>query len=182
MRNLDAPMVTAIKSGLVIPAFLGVIGFRSTTQHVWTGVGPLPYAGNTYLGLGSLVGVGSIKEGIDIRADGTSVSLSGIDASWYDECMADILIGAPASISFGVMGGGQLLSCYQLFAGQVDQPSVSTGPDDITISLALENKMVNLQRPNSRRYTSADQRMLFPNDCGFGWVEILNDVALVWGG
>ena len=181
MRNLDAPMITAITSGLIIRAFLGMITFRSAAQYVWTGVGPLANGGQTYLGLGSLIGIGSIKEGVDIRADGTSVSLSGIDPTWYDECMADIQIGAPAAIDFAVMGAGQILSRYPLFRGQVDQPSVDFGPDSIAISLALENKMVNLQRPNSRRYTSADQRRQFPNDCGFGWVEILNDAAFRWG-
>ena len=49
------------------------------------------------------------------------------------------------------------------------------------IQLALENRMIQLQRPNVLRYTSADQRLRFPTDTAFGWVEQLNDLALIWG-
>ena len=50
----------------------------------------------------------------------------------------------------------------------------------MTIALKLENRLVNLQRANMRRYTAADQNLYYPGDTAFNWVEILNDQALKW--
>jgi hypothetical protein len=41
--------------------------------------------------------------------------------------------------------------------------------------------MANLQRATNRRYTAADQRSYFPLDSGLNWVEVLSDIALLWG-
>ena len=65
--------------------------------------------------------------------------------------------------------------------GTVDRPAIPVGPDKLTITLALENRMLNLQRPTMRRYTAGDQNYYFPDDSGFNWVEVLNDIALLWG-
>lgn len=101
-----------------------------------------------------------------------------------NQAIADIQIGAPAQIYFGLFN---LDSCelignpYQVFKGQVDQPSINISTETASITLALENKLSNLLRPTARRYTAADQHLIYPDDIGFNWVEILNDIALRWG-
>lgn len=97
------------------------------------------------------------------------------------EALSDIQIGAAAKVYFGLFSNGALLGTpYLAFGGQVDQPKVKVSPDTLTISLALENRLVNLQRASQRRYTSADQHIEYPTDTGFNWVETLNDIALIW--
>jgi len=95
--------------------------------------------------------------------------------------MQDVEIGAPATIWFGLIQNGQLIGTYQIFKGLVDQPSISIDTETVSITLALENRLTDLQRGNGRRYTSADQNLYYPDDTGFTWVEILNDQALRWG-
>jgi len=68
-----------------------------------------------------------------------------------------------------------------VFSGAVDKPSFQISGETVSITLALENKLVDLARPSNRRYTSADQRIDHPTDIGFGWVEQLNDTATLWG-
>ncbi|MGA8109355.1 MAG: hypothetical protein WB974_07955, partial [Acidobacteriaceae bacterium] len=70
---------------------------------------------------------------------------------------------------------------YLIFSGTVDKPTVEISGKTMSITLALENKLVNLQRACQRRYTAADQHLAYPDDIGFNWVEILNDIALRWG-
>jgi hypothetical protein len=80
------------------------------------------------------------------------------------------------------MSGGSLLGTpYLIFSGTVDKPSVKVSAKTSTITLALENRLVNLQRANQRRYTAADQHLSYPTDMAFSWVETLNDIALRWG-
>ena len=183
MRNLDPQMAVGLQAGVIVPAFFAQITFKSQTSYVWTGYGPFAWAGNTYLGVGALAGIGDITEGIEVKADGTSVSLSGIDPDLYAESMADIQVGAPAYLWFALLAQGQILGQpYMIFGGYVDKPTVSTGDNEITITLALETRMTNLQRANCRTYSSADQRVKYPNDSAFAYVEQLNDIAVNWGG
>jgi hypothetical protein len=175
-------MKAALSSGVIVPAILAQLTFRSGTEYIWTGIGPLVYDAQTFTGVGSLGNIGSIVEGMDVRADGTTVSLSGIDPTLYADCMTEIQLGAPAKIWLALLSEGVVIGApYLLFSGLVDKPTVSTGPDAINISLALENRLTNLQRPTARRYTAADQHITYPDDTAFNWVEILNDQALVWG-
>ncbi len=165
-----------------MPVILVMLTFKSATRYVWSGIGTLVYGANAYLGVGSLGSIGVISESTDVKADGTSLTLSGIDPTFLGESMTDIQLGAPAKIWFGLMTNGALIGApYLLFSGTVDQPSVQMGAETISISLKLENRLVDLQRPSMRRYTSADQRLYFPTDTAFGWVEILSDQSLIWG-
>jgi len=181
-RNLESTFAASLGNGQISPVFLAQITFRSQTCFVWSGVGSLVWNGNTFLGVGSLGKVGQITEGVEVKADGTTLTLSGIDPTYQGECLTDILTGAPAKIWFGNLFHGQFVGTpYLLFRGTVDQPTFSVGGETISITLALENKMVDLQRPTMRRYTSADQHLQFPDDTAFGWVEQLSDQALIFG-
>jgi hypothetical protein len=176
-------MLTGIQSNAIAPALMADLTFRTSTQYAWTGPTTLTYNGHDYLGLGSLGTVGSILEGTEVRADGTNVSLSGIDPLLLSESLTDIQVGAPAVIYFALVDQSLALigTPYVIFRGKIDKPTITPGLDTITISLALESPLTNLQRPNLRRYTAADQRLYYPDDTAFNWVEILNDLALVWG-
>lgn len=181
-RNIDPSFAAALSSGLIQPFFMAQLTFNSQTEYVWTGAGNLVYNSQTYLGVGSFAKIGAIQEGTDVQAYGTSVTLSGIDPILLAECMNDIKPGAPAKLWFGGLSNGLIVGVpYLLFSGTMDQPSVSVGVDTISINLALESRMMNLSIPSNRRYTSADQRLQYPTDTGFSWVEQLNDLALSWG-
>lgn len=181
-RNLNTDLKTAMSLGLVTPVLFVRIEFRTQTMRAWTGVGDLVVDGNTYKGVGSFGKMGNITESIDVRADGTSVTLSGIDPILLQECMTDIQLGAPASLAFGLVSNGVIIGApYTLFVGTVDVPTVSVGVETLSITLALESKMVDLSRPSLDRYTTGSQRIKYPTDSSFGWVESLNDISLVWG-
>lgn len=182
-RNISAPMLAGITSNYIQPALMADLTFRSGTQYVWTGPTTLAWNGNQYLGIGSLGTIGSITEGTEVRADGTTVSLSGIDPALLSASLTDIQLGAPAIIRFALVDSSMQIigTPYIIFSGKVDKPTITPGTDTFTISLALESPLTNLQRANMRRYTSADQRVYYPDDTAFSWVELLNDIALRWG-
>lgn len=182
-RNIDSTLLAALSDNLIFPALFVTLTFASSTKWVWTGVGPFIWGGNTYIGVGSLGSIGVIAENDELSAAGTTITLSGIDTALLQDCIGDIQLGAPASIALGLLTSqGQLIGTpYTIFAGQVDAPSITVGGSTLSITLALENKLVNLSRPTLDRYTSASQRILHPTDIGFSWVEQLLDISLVWG-
>lgn len=182
MRNLDTTFAAATVAPVLSPAILVLLTFATATRYVWSGVGQLVFNGNTYLGVGSLGSIGGISEGVGVKADGTTVTLSGIDPIWLAESMTDIQLGGLAEIFFGAVaiGSGNVLigNPYRVYRGCVDQPTVVVGADTVSITLALENRLLDLQRAQSQRYTAADQNLKYPTDMAFNWVEILNDIAL----
>ncbi len=181
-RNLDPSMSKALSAGLIMPVILVMLTFKSKTQYVWSGTGTLVFDSQPYLGIGSLGSIAAISEGTTVNADGTTVTLSGIDPSLLAESLTDIRLGAPAKIWFALMTNGALIgSPYLVFSGLVDQPVVQTGVETITISLKLENRLVDLARASMKRFTSADQQLKYPDDTGFNFVEITSDIALKWG-
>lgn len=181
-RALDPALASALSNGVIVPAVFAMLTFASETSYVWSGVGPFTWGGNTFIGGGGYVGMGGISEGVDVEAKGTSVSLAGIPSALLTECISDIQLGLPAKIWFALLSNGAIIGTpYLHFSGTVDQPSISIDVETSMITLALENKLSNLQRASQRRYTSADQHITYPDDTAFNWVEILNDVALKWG-
>lgn len=183
-RNLSGPLITAITSRQFMPVFLVTLTFKSKTEYVWNGIGTLTYGGNAYKGVGSLGKFSGVQEGVEVKADGTSVTLSGIDADLFDECVTDIQPNLAAQVLFSawdIVAGGLIGTPYPLFVGQIGDADVNVDGETISITLRLENKMIQLQRATNRRYTSADQNIPYPDDSGFAHVEILNDVALRWG-
>ena len=181
-RDVSTPMLDQIETNFIRPAFLADITFASMNVHCWTGAGNITYNGNTYLGVGSFGSVGRIIDGSDVQAYGTTLQLSGIDTTFLSESMTDIQLGAPIAISFALLDSNANVmgNAYPLVIGTVDQPAIKIGTSTCSITLAVENKLSNLQRANMRRYTAADQQLYYPGDTLFNAVEYLNDLALIW--
>jgi hypothetical protein len=182
MRNLDPTLAAGLASGFIQPFYMATLQFKTSVQRVWTGVGNLVVSGQTFVGVGSLAEVGAITEGNGVEARGTTVTLSGIDPVLLGESLTDVQPGLQAIIWLGGMdrSGNILGTPYQIFSGIIDQPSVSVGADTISISLALEGKILDFHRASHRKFTSADQRAVYPHDSGFDWVEKINFVAIRW--
>jgi hypothetical protein len=181
-RTFDSATALELPKAQIFPAVLAQLTFKSETKFIWTGAQDLVYAGNTYLGVGALGEAGPVTESSDVRAEGTSVRLSGIALDLLSETLGDIQLGAPAKLWAAFLANGAVVGMpYLYFSGTVDKPEVLIAKEQFNITLALENRLVNLARASMRRYTAADQHLSYPDDTGFNWVEILNDIALRWG-
>ncbi len=182
-RALDPDLLAAFQQGRLRPFVAAMLTFRSKAEYCWSGVGTLSFGGNDYRGVGIWGRVGTVTEGVQVRADGTTVGLTAIDPDIYHECMADIQQGLPAKLYAGALtDAGDIYGipfCY--FSGYVDSSNFELSPETMTITLNLENLMADLQRPVMLRYTRADQALLHPTCSAFDSVEILNDQPLRWG-
>lgn len=179
-RTLPSLMLDDLVTNTVMPCVLVDLTLTTGVTYIWSGIGTLTYSGHDYLGVGSLGTLGDIIEGTDVKADGTTITLSGIDPTLLNDCLLDIQLGAPVTIWFGLFYNGAVISATPLCVGTVDKPTIPITPDAISITLSIENRMINLQRATNRRYTSGDQNYYYPDDSGFLHVEELSDIALVW--
>ena len=183
MRNLDPTFKAGLNAPVIEPVLFSLLTFRSQTCYLCSAGFNIGWNGQVWTGLGTFGGISSVVEGTEVKADGISLTLSGIDNNILAECEADILPLAPASCWLGLMlQGGMVGVPYRFFNGVVDAPVISTTPTEATITLKLESRIALLNRPSQRRYTTADQHANgFPDDIGFSWVEKLSDMALRFG-
>ena len=183
-RSLDPLFAAALQTNFY-PFFALEITFVSQSFYLWSGAYPITFNGQTWQGTADLGKIASVSESGNVEAQGTSVTLSGINPAILQECLDDVRIGAPATTYFGAINpttGQPLGSPCILFAGLVDAPQVRMSPGgDCSITVAIESHMIRLSSGSQRHMTQADQRLRFPTDTMMNRVESCSDLALRWG-
>lgn len=179
---------------------------QSEPLYLWTGLGDLTTGGKTYIGTGSFMHISEVTETADIRAAGSSITLTGLSADIIALALAQPYQGRLCVIKFGIMDAnkdlllkedtfrvlletgasidistGDTTGLATLFTGYMDQMTIDEGADTCTIQLNVESKLIDLERPRIFRYTSENQKAKFPNDLAFDFIPDLQDQSLTWG-
>jgi len=164
-----------------IRPFFAVDLLFDTPQYYWTGLGDLTVAGVTYGGAGNLLDISALPETSEIKAANATISLSGINGALLSTALQTQYHGRLARVKFGLSDPVVLV---EIFVGYMDQMTIEEGPDSCTISLSLESRLVDLERPRPVRFTTESQRLRFPNktpDKAFEFINDLQTKPLMWG-
>jgi hypothetical protein len=91
--------------------------------------------------------------------------------------------GNPVQLWLGALGSNNnvLPDPLQLFAGRMDVPTIDEGTQTSSISIAVENRLIDLNRSRERRYTDQDQQIDHPGDLGFQYVQFIQNWNGTWG-
>ena len=209
-RNVTPEALAAASQRVVRPFFAVDLEFDSpNTLHFWSGIGNLTYAGTTYTGAGEFLQISEVRESSDISANGATLSLSGIPSDLVSLAVNEPYQGRTCRMKLGMIdntltepgflgiGGGDYLllntdgsrlsiaatapaTMFDLFAGYMDQMNITEGPETATIALAVESKMVDLDKPRLRRYTHNNQIARYSGDMAFEFVNRLQDEEMEW--
>ena len=190
MRDITG--LTSLLSASEIEPFLAVdlmfdnssVIFNGETVNVsplylWTGIGEIEIDGNTYTGAGSLLSISAISETSDISAQGATLSLSGIPSTLLSLALQVPYTGRLCKVKFGLMASPVVTTT--LFIGYMDQMNIVDGAETANITIMVESKLIDLERPRTHRYTSESQKSRFAGDLAFDFVSDLQDKPLSWG-
>lgn len=183
-RSLTTGLGNALQADTVAPILIAKINTAGGDVRVWSGIGNLGFGGETYLGVGSFGGISEVEENTSLAAAGVSFSLSGIPQEMISLMLAQVQHNRPATVWLGALDlttGGLISSPYQVFTGYTDVPSIDEGAETASITLTAENRLIDLERPRTRRYTTEDQRIDDSTDKGFDFVPSLQDATIIWG-
>jgi hypothetical protein len=182
-RDLHVDLAAALDDATVRPILLFEGEFASGWLYFWTGIGDLSYGGNTYTGVGTLIGLDRIQETSEIKAAGVSVSLQGIDSTMISVALSELRQNRTGAIRFALLDASEAISgdAFTVFEGRLDIGEIQERPDGAVISLRYENHLIDLERARERRYTHEDQQIDYPGDRGFEYVPALQDVVINWG-
>ena len=193
MRDTDG-LTAALSEPEVYPFFAIELMFDTRTiefaggtvqagpLYLWTGLGNLTVGGITYIGTGNMLQISEVKETADIAAAGATLTLSGIPTEILALALQEPYQGRLCYIKFGMLENlGNPTSLTDLFVGYMDQMNISEQADTCTIALAVESKLIDLERPRVQRYTSASQKARYAGDLAFDFIPDLQDKPLSWG-
>lgn len=182
--HLTPAMENALLADTVRPILLVKIGTAGGDVRVWTGMGDLTFNGEVYQGVGTLGGVSPVQESADLQANGITFSLSGVPQEMIATALGQMRQGMNAQLWLGALDvttGALIADPNERFTGYTDVPSIDESAETATISITAENRLIDLERARTRRYTKEDQEIDYPGDLGFDFVPSLQDKELVWG-
>ena len=182
-RTTSSTLLAALQARDLRPAIFVQIQFLSAIVRLWSGAGSVTWNGQTWIGIGSLLGVSVIEDAATVEARGIAITLSGLDASLLAGALSDFKTGLPASVLFGAYSGGSLIATPIVsWSGRTDIPEISYDGETATITIACENRLSDSNIPVDRRYTNQDQQMTWPGDLCFQFVDGLQEMTLFIGG
>jgi hypothetical protein len=182
-RDLTAGMITEVDASSLRPIFLIKAEFDSGDLRFWTGYGNITYDSETYVGSGQLLEIQQISETQELVANSVDVVLNGVPSSLVSTALSEDYQGRPLSIWFGALdeNGAIVADPYLVFKGQMDVMEINDDGETATIAVTNESSLIGLRDNKERRYTDEDQKAEYPNDRGFEFVALSQDVELDWG-
>lgn len=181
-RDTNSTFDTLIAANVVRPFFAVELLFDSNAVRLWTGTGDLSHEGNTYSGAGDLMSISEVEETSEISAKGANLIISGVESNTLSLALATAYQGRKGTIYFGFFDDSGSPFLVEIFSGYMDEMNIEEGPQTSTVEIKIENKLIDLERPRVRRFTSGYQKTQYPTDRGLDFVEFIQDKDINWVG
>lgn len=151
---------------------------RMTTMPRDEVVNGLSYTAVGHLGRVSLSGE---NEGLEIGT--ATLELVGMPLELYSAMESELVARRDVFISIALLNEDYKLAFapMNIFAGKVSRVRLTPLPA-LSVMVEAANRLSTVRSINTARYTSADQKALYPNDKGLDFVAKLAATELLWGG
>lgn len=190
-RDLTAAVQAALQQGTIRPALFyegefvtaGSPSEEPAFLRMWSGIGTISWNGYDWTGAGNLASFSPIDETRELQAKGFTVGLSGMPSSLISTMLSAVRQGKPGTIwlAFFEADGSMIADPYKLARGLFDVSVIEDNGETCSISVQYESRLINLERPRLRFYTTEDQKIDYPTDRGFEFVAALQDKTILWG-
>ena len=182
-RGVTPAFAAALVERDLRPVILFEGEFASGWLRLWSGLGEIVWAGKTWFGAGTLLGIGVIDETSAVVAGGTSVSLSGVPADLVQRAITEARQGLPGRVWIGLLTAARAIieEPVLAFAGRLDVPEITDDAETCRITISYESRLIDLNTSREWRYTHESQQALHPGDLGFEYVTAIQDREIKWG-
>lgn len=185
-RTIASGILSKLDDELVYPFYAVELQFDGNPVYAWTGVGTITIDGNEYIGVANMLQISDVEETQDIAARGMTLTLSGIPSDLLSLALTEPYQGRICKVYLGFMTSWENPDAspdtMEIFSGYMDQMTIDEGAETSMISVSVESRLIDLERPRNRRYTAENQKIRYSGDRAFDFVESLQDQRLAWGG
>lgn len=181
-RDISSLTLAASKQAVARPVLLAKLDFASGSVRVTSAPFDIASNGETYTGVGNLGGISTVPEGAELQSYAIQLTLSGIPADLIALALADQYQGREAKLYLALLDEGHRLTGAPLliFRGQMDTLDIELG-QSATLTLTVQSRLADWERPRLRRYTHEDQSAAYPADRGFEFVQQMAERTIYWG-
>lgn len=182
-RTLTSAMQAVATAEVVRPIVLVQCDFDSGALNLWNGIGNLTVGSTAYVGAGTLLEIGKVSESADLSANGMNVKLSGVTEPLVSKARDEKYQGRELKVLLGAMDSTNsvISNPVIIFSGFMDTMTIQDTADTATITVTVENRLIEFQRNRIRRYTAEDQKIDYPTDKGLEFVAEIAEKEIVWG-
>lgn len=183
MRTFSSSFATEMSGSVICPAICVQMFLDNGQLNLWTGTGELVYNGETYTGTGNLGSVSSVESNGNLAADCITLTLQGVDNSTLAIVNSQDYRGRKVVADVILFGtDGNFIAGSTLFVGKIDVCAITREATSSTVSLTVENHLIELNRARIRRYTTQDQALRDKTDIGFEYIsKVAQDFSFTWG-
>jgi len=189
-RDLTTAVSDALGEQETSHAYLVEIAFDSGTTRYWSGLGPLQAMGQSWIGVGRLGSIRTVKETKSIVASGIVLELMIVPTEAIPDAPDAFLNLAHTEEYQGrrctVYRAQRDPDTLQLidgpfprFGGYLDVVTDVEVPGAALLRVTAENRLIDLERPRKRTYTPEDQKAVHPGDSFFDEVAALQNREIV---
>ena len=181
-RGWSSDNQTAVAAAVVRPVNMVKLEFITGNIFYSDADRDIIFDGETYLGTGVLAGFSSVEEGVELQTYTITLTLSGIPSSVISLALNEDFQNRNCTLFTGFLNDSYALIAdpIEMFKGRINQMNIESG-DTSTVSLSVESRLVDWERPRVRRYNNADQQLEYSSDKGFEFVPQMVEKELVWG-
>lgn len=182
-RDLNADYEAVTLSGQILNLLLVMVDTDSGPVRLFAGRGSIEFNDETWYGAGKLLNVSSVNETTDVEAVGSTLTVSGVPVEFLQQAETEIRPGHRCEIWVGALDDGGVIigEPVMVFAGYTDVITTADSQTTCSVSINVENRLIDLTRAPNGRYTDQDQQQRHPGDLGFEFVAALQDLTVTWG-
>lgn len=182
-RTLPSALSTEFNATELKPFYAVEFLFTSGAVRFWTGFGDIEANGETWSGSGMIMGISESNESTDLSANGMTFTFSGLESSIVSVALLENYRGRIAKLYVGALDANNqpVSDMYQIFSGRMDTMSIQEDGQTATLTITVENVLIDLERPRVRKYTNEEQLSRFPNDNSLEMVASLQEKDIAWG-
>ena len=181
MRSLTTDQNTAVHAAQVTMVWFIELGF-STVQRLCTAGHTLPWNGHNWIGFGQIVSIEPITETDTMAATGYKISITLTSSALIALALSENVQGDACTIWLGLydQAGTMIGTPIKLDEGVCDQVEINDSRDSCVFSLSIESEIADFDRPNTFRYSNADQQTRYPGDKFFEYAEQATERAVAF--
>lgn len=177
-RSIPAAILTALAQPEVYPFYAVEMLFDSGAVRLWTGYDDRTIDGQIYVGTGSLLTISGLDEVNNLSAKQATITMAGLSSTIVSLSLAEPYQRRACRILWGVTNVDDFV---EVFGGYMNTMAIEDDANTSTVTLVVDSKLVELNRPRVRRYTHESQQSRYPGDTFFSFVADLQDKQIPWG-
>lgn len=181
-RGLSPAVRAAVAGEHVVRAVAVALDFPSGIARWNSSPADIVIGGDLFLGVGALGTISAAEEGIELRSYGMTVGITGVPSDAVAIALGQAYQGRPGTVWEVVLDAEQwvpIAAPIVIFRGRMDQMNITVGVT-AQITVSLENRLTDWERPKIRRYNSVDQRARDPNDGSFRFLPATTEKEIIW--